>query len=236
MDVRYRKPLWGFGPIGWTASAVLAAMLIALARGWDPVYTASWLIWQCGPRDMGGWLRVWAYVWWGPAMVNMSVTYGVIGLLYTIVAVFVYPRRVPRAALAALVAVVLVEAFGWAGFPKNWQSYIPIEASHLFPIVASVLEMGLLFWITRRWWCSLPLLVPLYYHGAQIGRGWAWFDSTWLVVGFHVSLMGLLMAWAVSARLKPAPKVRPCPGCEYDLTGLNRDTCPECGRPILTAN
>ncbi len=23
-----------------------------------------------------------------------------------------------------------------------------------------------------------------------------------------------------------------CPGCGYDLTGIDRDACPECGRPL----
>jgi hypothetical protein len=238
VDIRHRKPLWGFGPIGWAAAAVLTAMLIALARGWDPVYTGAWILMRVSDGTMDGWMRTWACVWAFPSMATLRVTFGLIGLLYASVAFFIFPRRLPILPIVLLWAVVALDAFGWGVFPKNLQSRIPVQAFTFFPVLAATAECGLLLWITRRWWCAVPLLLPLFWNAAiEPSKILVWADQREVALVAHIVMGVPLLAWAIAARAKPAPPGKPCPKCDYDLTGL-ADTipCAECGRvPVPVA-
>ena len=47
-----------------------------------------------------------------------------------------------------------------------------------------------------------------------------------------VTLAALWLGWNVRATFR-RPRRGYCPRCNYDLTGLLSDRCPECGRPLI---
>jgi len=239
VDVRQHKPLLGFGPVGWASLAVLTAFLIALARGWDPVYTVARIIWHFSDDQIGNWVRIWAKVWLYPAQMMLGVTFGIWGLLYASVAFFIHPRRLPLTPIVLLFATVGVEAFAYGFTTPAFQARFPIHLMTILRLAAAATELGLILWITRRWWCAAPLIIPLMWNAVvpDLARApWAWPYLDSVRIAAHVAIAIPLLVWAVSARLRPAPSTRPCPACDYDLTGLNDSArCPECGRTAASS-
>lgn len=65
-----------------------------------------------------------------------------------------------------------------------------------------------------------------------------WLDP--IIAGATLAISTSPLAFVLCA-ISPKTKIGPtfddtkCPQCDYDLTGLTSDRCPECGRPIGNA-
>lgn len=101
--------------------------------------------------------------------------------------------------------------------------------------VTRVLNAALRFGLegpTRPWWLAV-LAWPVAWGAAIVllANGAPW----WCTVGAVV--VGLLLTWWLQARRLRLAYYRSvaektgsrCPRCDYDLTGLDRPVCPECG-------
>ena len=236
MDIRRNKPLWGFGPIGWIALAILTTLVVALLRGWDLVHASAAFLWRFSRDDIGNWATLYVALWAFPAAAMSGVTFGVWGLLYASTALFIYPRKLPRLPIVLLFAVVAIEAYTLGLLPRPLQASLGATLLVVLPSAAAVAVAALLLWLTGRWWCCAPLLIPLLWNAAiepTLGtRAYpAWVERWHVVLCTHIVIAAPLFLWAIAARLKPAPPGKPCPSCDYDLTGLKDSTpCPECGR------
>ena len=231
MDIRRNKPLWGFGPIGWIALAILTTLVVALLRGWDVVHAATAITWHLCDGDWDRWVRLWHKWTWLPHSMWYGLTFGVWGLLYTTIALFIYPHKLSRIAVVLLFVTVLVEGYTFKTLPPAWSANLGISDYVLLGCGAAVIEAILLFWITRRWWCAAMLIVPLIWKPLFERHLTAVDPGLPATLAFHTLVAAPLLTWAIAARLKPAPPGKPCPSCDYDLTGLaDSATCPECGR------
>ncbi|MBL0927799.1 MAG: hypothetical protein IBJ11_09120 [Phycisphaerales bacterium] len=236
------RPLWGFGWVGWIALAVLAALLIALARGWDlnlAVVRFTW--WACG-ESSDVWFWWFARVWTPLHLVCELPIFMIFGPLYLAIAVFIAPRdrrrTRPLAGIAAVVAASIVLEFFWietTPFILGGSAWRVVAAATW----ASALNVALLWWLTRSWIVLGAALLALglsilnaavgSWDGTAAGLAWETGVRRQLAGVYHLMLSTALIGWAIDARLTPI-LADPCAGCGYDLRGLPEvSACPECG-------
>ena len=80
--------------------------------------------------------------------------------------------------------------------------------------------------ITVCWWLMMSLVT---------GRPWSFLPYVSFALGF---VPPAVLLWVFDGRLARVLVPLPtgcCPRCEYDLTGLTRAQCPECGLPVPEA-
>lgn len=250
---RSPKPLLGFGPVGWLAAAVLAALIGLLLAGIDPRYELLRFTHNTlGPRSMDALLlRILTPLnlaeWRG-----QGHRFGPIAMCAALVALQIHPRRAGLARTATVVAAGL-------GFPFLYWYLLLLAmgivgrsnfAASRYADAGILLAFGLLTAALLRWWtrahrpalCFLPWLlgIPvLTLLAFNLPEGWVlpWTHDAAnralkaAVLSFNPALAAILLVWAIRARLRPADAGR-CAACDYDLAGLAAARCPECGAPL----
>lgn len=254
---RIRKPLLGFGWAGYTASAVLLALIVPVAAGVDLRYELLKLIqFTLGDEAMMFFVTRLPFPLFAIGFPTISVVTG-IGVL---VARRVAPYRINvltqlfSFALCVVWAIVAVsyhasrpvvdlgtQIFGAPGRGYNMAGHHLLESS------GSIAFALLIIWISRSWIVVVGLvlaftaqLVTAYWSSnVQFGVlpeyvvAFRFFDHgayMWFGLAFDIFTIGPLLLWAILERRKPVP-ASACPGCAYDLAGLAPEApCPECGR------
>lgn len=241
------NPYLGFTWVGWVGVLMLVVLAMAYFRGWDPIYPLQMKVmdtfkistfWNLASSlaMTKGWCM---YTQFGPLLAMPTV------------AVLVWaPSRLKCRSLwlsALLVAgfamPLLYTAFVFrvVGLPWPFSQFAFIN-KFLFvdsvTALAGVLLIGLISrsWILTGIW-TLWLSAGWVYSNVGLGTFlpviWYWPRDAqpYLVAIWNGVLIYATLRWAIHAHsIKPKDFI--CPTCEYDLTNLPSNTCPECGEDV----
>lgn len=242
------KPILGFGPIGYALLAVALALLWILLSGYDLRFQIMRLI-----NDYLGWNRLYLYVMWYLIANNnslLSPRYGLPSLLYVLLALHVYPKRVAWwwYLLLAIGAQVTAGWYLWSGAVWVGRPPFPIQfgSPHIQRIAAEIvigLATSVLFWRISRsrfvaWASALVVFWSIWWKMV----GWVlsytatnndyWIVYWWIgAIVYHGLMAYILLRWSIRARLR-SRRDGFCQSCGYDLAGLPGNICPECGSAI----
>lgn len=257
-----QKPLLGFGWAGYTASAILLAMIVAIAAGVDLRYELLKLIRAAFGDEVMTWFVLRLHTFIGAIGYSTTSIITGIGLL---VALRISPYRTNTILhLASFIICVIwaivpiqffrltpVETVGEIIFGKG-QFGIPIAGFFLLELIGTIIVAAAAIWITRSWTVLVGFLLAI---ATQIvASRWLINQPTitlpdsailfmlfdiepysWFTLAFDICTIGSLLLWAILERRKAFP-VHACKQCGYDLAGIPTESpCPECGQKPAAA-
>lgn len=236
------RPVLGFGRAGWIALVVLAAMIAALALGWDP-YMQMLHGWA---RLFGAesllWFVVYAVVYPRATVLNAQITF--ITALVATLAMWIQPRPIARWRLATL----------WIASPCLAQWYWLSQAASVAPfiswanvrgpvfmynwmadVIVAVASAALLWWAMRSIAVALAALVaaaiviPMQIAGTVTG----WVPPVNPGALWQLGAGATMVVAAIAERRRAPRSGGPwCGACGYDLQSLAAVRCPECGAEV----
>lgn len=240
-----KKPLLGFGVVGWIALPILLALIGVVVTGYDLRYQIQRLI-----ADAFG-IRVLfdftIYVIIGTGMGAGTWPpvgrFGPVAMSIVLVALWIHPRRV------GVIRTGLIWALGLVGPALAYRLATDRAVRRLADDTATWELVGIvwlalaatLIWLATRSWrvgalAALCLALPL---AGDLTSFLAMTDDIPRVLGqvvqyqahlalaMHAGLALVLIPWSVHARRHVVPDFC-CPRCGYDIRGLP-PPCPECG-------
>lgn len=237
----FKRWAFGFGLAGWILLGVLALMLVACWRGWDPIYGLEWLAARSdNPEAPVLACRCYAFVF-----ADCGATFGVVAATL-MVAGAATSRRPPScmAALGVLLASViwpfriwLFQSIGILGYKPGVLFYPftdPVSICGgvlLLAFCAGALArsirvalmsgfVGILGWLTYLGWQSGPSGSNSPVFSLEAWRAF--------IVLWHIAVLWVTVHWAASTHRESRPGTD-CPSCGYDLTGISNPKCPEGG-------
>lgn len=259
---RIQKPLLGFGWAGYTASAILLAVIVPIVVGVDLRYELLKLIRAAfGDEAMMWFVTRLPFLLFAIAGPTISVTTGV--------AVLIAARIAPYRISLVMQAFVFTLCVAWvlitvAYFRTPWfervgsyffettQFTLYLSGYNILSIIGTVVASVLIVWITRSWIVAIGFLLAV---SAQF------IEATWSLksmmgtlpepmmlftlfergaysvfsLAFDIFTFGPLILWAVGERRKSFPS-HACQSCGYDLDGIaTTAVCPECGQKQAAA-
>lgn len=254
---RIHKPILGFGWAGYTASAVLLALIIPLAAGVDLRYELLKLIQlSLGDEAMMFFVSRLAFAEFAISDPTISVITGTTVLVAARVAPYRINPAYPVLVFLLCVAWAFVTVAYFRAKPIVWLGDSILGASQIglnfsgyliLSIIGTIFAGLLLVWISRSWIVAIGFLLALcaqyvcasWLMGTTMGnlpeplilfKLFGRGDYSVFSLAFDIFTIGPLLLWAILERRKPAP-VRACQGCAYDLAGIPEGApCPECGR------
>lgn len=237
-----KRPLLGFGPIGWVASAVLATMLVMLWRGVDFQYHYIWLLHDILGVD-GLFLYLSKFHVWH-SLLLLSPSFNLITTTLILPALFIAPRRHGTLRFAIVIvwgllvpALYPLERHLWRALAND-----PYQGWLIARTGINVLSCIMLWGVTRSR-LVLVLSVGLsavfatdmlisYLNSppaANIFPPPHTLDDVKGIV-WHVGIGAVMWLWAI--RLYRKAPDSGCQWCGYDLRGMSHDCCPECGTAV----
>ncbi len=230
--VMRRRPILGFGPAGWAAAALLAALVGAILLGVDLHQELQRLLMFRG--SYSPWVYYFQYVHLSQRYACYELPlFGVGTLLYLLPALHVSGVRRLAWRAAVVTAWCLVAPTLWVscelGGPIN--RFIGWSFAHASPgLLLGVASCSLLWLVTGSKFVAGATLLPTVAAWIAIDQ-WNWFSTHLNAVnpGWHGAMAAILLAWAIRSR-RAQPPAWACLGCGYDLRGSPGGLCPECGR------
>lgn len=245
------RRLWGFGPIGWIASVILAALIGLVALGVDLQHQYIWLISDVCGTDALFWYLNHVHVW--HSLLLMEPTFGLIPGCVAVIALFIAPARVPWWNYGLVIAWATIcpmlypyqfrapMRFLQAMFGTGFDAYIMLVASWFALNLASCV---LLWVLTRSRTVAIATALATVLVSAYMLVMWFLtpvavtvlkttgpFDG---VTGpfWFATIAGAMLWWALRESRGFEPWA--CQRCGYDLRAARHKACPECGASILT--
>jgi len=236
-----RKPLWRFGWPGWLALVCGLPVLLLAISGRNPVYEAqSFVMDRWGVPAMFDFTIYWfVYPW----MQLTRVGAGPFALVWVLLALGIYPRRVSPLTYAYFVTLCLAAPLLHAQLSdRNLFGVTYLLQALRLPEWAAITALELLlfagglWWLTRSWKvlavftaASTVFWVPQdFLWAANLSKG-LWLRP-WATGAWHATCATTLLVWAIKER-RHIPPWWICQSCGYDLRGCNAELCPECGTP-----
>jgi len=150
------KPLLGFGPVGWVAASIVSALFVVALSGFD--FQAAYL--DAIARLFGAQGLYWYFlqIHYGHSLALHAPVFSLIGLLYTLPALFIFPVPVARWKYLLVIFWALLH-------PLIFSYYILVEPlARLFAntpfdprawcLASGLVELStcvILFVVTRSW-------------------------------------------------------------------------------------
>jgi|GEM_PF-6418065 len=241
---RASKPITGFGWRGELALGVFLGILIPELLGFSWQFFVLESIW-----------RVWdwpALYYLVPRMMPLSVSlfmpeFSPLSVLPVFIGMGIAPVRFGRWRWGGLFAASLVVPYGmYVGYTYSLP-YFRVGPEWFWTVCSLTIGAGLVWLATRSkflalvWLGMIPcaLILPAYWRSPLAD----WLDipvnlllggnTTWPLPGYAMFLLTGLAAiwWGVRVRRELQLPGR-CLGCGYELSGLNADNCPECGKGL----
>ena len=242
-------PILGFGWIGWGSLAILAVLIGGMALGVDWLYEFQ--------RFVDRWTGL--YSGYDPLVINWHHYYGIslvlpsfglIGLLYLPIALFIHPRKVSMWPLLALVIWALARPFVLHELVSSLTTWLNMllplrpELSETLAIALAELPTALLLWILTRSTfvaassalviCALsgvaPAILSQFITYNTSSPTWVFWTDRVITAAYHISLASALVWWAIASRRQAIHDLgRICSACGYDLHLATSPRCPECG-------
>lgn len=259
---RIQKPLIGFGWAGYTAMAVLLALVVPVAVGVDLRYELLKLIRAAfGDEAMMWFVTRLPFLLFAISGPTISVTTGV--------AVLVAARIAPYRISLVKQAFVFMLCIAWAlitvaYFRAPWLERVGsyffetsqftwyLTGYNILSITGTVVVSALVVWIARSWIVAIGFILAV---SAQF------IEASWTIkammgtfpepmilftlfergvytvfsLAFDIFTVGPLLLWAIRERRKSFPS-HACQRCGYDLAGIaTTSVCPECGQKQAAA-
>ncbi len=247
------RPLLGFGWAGWVLLAIAILLSIFWAMGVDLRYQLLFVVHRVAGDHATYWLVSKVLTWHYVEVVAVfppDPDFGLVTLCLILVAIHIHPRRRRWWTYAALVAWAIVApslvVLVYDVRKALWGQH---DIAIMTPSMARIVISAALVAQITRWW-PIPLMMGvigtccLFNESAASQRlGWGtsvplpeWMGDMMLSAlirwPYYPALIGLLLWWAIRARLA-VPGEGHC-DCGYDMIGLTGPTCPECGTPWPT--
>lgn len=237
--VVHLKPLWRFGWAGWLIALGTIPLLLLAFSDYNPIYEMqSAVVDRWGPQAMYG-FTVYLVVY--PWRVSTGIIPGPCVLLWLMLALGVYPRRVPLLWCCYFTALCLGAPMlsgncvirDWLGF-RSMVDSIGLNRWTAYEAFQLMLLEG------RLWMCTRSRRVIAVFTGAilvfrvpwEVFGGNTLIDAHWLwpwsVLAWHLACAAALFEWALHQR-RLAKQWWVCRVCLYDLRGCPTTICPECG-------
>lgn len=255
-----RKPLLGFGPVGWSALIIALPLAVCFFTGYDLRYqilrfindsrgpaAAAWAVnWLVVPQHLD------LFFWPRPA------AFGLLEMCILLIAMRIHPRRFGPGPYIAVIAggillpnshFILATLMHWAGLDSG--EYMPDAPDAVIrEVVRLVLALGVLAYATRSWRLVLAM-AAFYLAWLTATHDWGvtmnpsstrqrWVPGSEVLptskpLGYGSTLLtaAMLLGWGINARRRlPAPGH--CTRCGYNLAGI-AGPCPECGQAEIPA-
>lgn len=127
--------------------------------------------------------------------------------------------------------IVVCLGVGWSRYFFNRR---PERDAKTWPV--SVIPLIVALWLAgSRGWEALQQYVALNNGPSGASRFWLNLGVPLALAGFPL-IIWVMIAWLLSSQAKiwrNPVKIGYCPCCDYDLTGNQSGSCPECGTPIV---
>jgi len=248
-----KKPLLGFGWMGWALLVLAGALVVVWVTGYDLQYQL-FAVTHSLFGDEGVWSTYETLIWlnWstlntyplGIPGINMS-HFGLWGVFATLIAFHVYPKKIRSHWWAAIVLwgsvspLLMHQLIRYMRtLPEN--SYMhSVDGRIVVPELCLFLAvMFLLGCSTKSKWVvfgvgALVILSPtnIYFFsnaGSDMKPAWPRTLLGWYVLAWNPLLLAVLLSWAIPARIR-YNRWWLCFKCNYNMRNLETNTCPECG-------